>query len=124
MNSMIQHFSKFKCLSDLFLFFFGAFETSFGPGVHISFFFVNELFVIMNQINQCNSFSLCFFLRSLFENMDRICDDNYIPSPTDVLRARVRTNGIIETNFRVNDTIIRQVIFAVTPLRSKSNFLE
>lgn len=44
---------------------------------------------------------------SLFENMDRICDDKYIPTPTDVLRARVRTNGIIETNFRVNDTIIR-----------------
>lgn len=44
---------------------------------------------------------------SLFENMDRICDDNYIPSARDVLRARVRTNGIIETNFRVNDTIIR-----------------
>lgn len=39
--------------------------------------------------------------------MDRILDDNYIPTPTDVLRCRVRTNGIIETNFRVNDTIIR-----------------
>lgn len=39
--------------------------------------------------------------------MEKICDDNYIPTPTDVLRARVRTNGIIETNFRVNDTIIR-----------------
>lgn len=38
--------------------------------------------------------------------MDRICDEKYVPSPTDVLRARVRTNGIIETNFRVNDTII------------------
>lgn len=50
-------------------------------------------------------------MNSLFENMDRICDDNYIPSPTDVLRARVRTNGIIETNFRVNDTIIRYDTF-------------
>lgn len=38
--------------------------------------------------------------------MERICDDKYVPSPTDVLRARVRTNGIIETNFRVNDTVI------------------
>lgn len=55
---------------------------------------------------------ICLILaidNSLFENMERICDDNYIPSPTDVLRARVRTNGIIETNFRVNDTIIRWV---------------
>ncbi|KAG4066614.1 hypothetical protein HA402_007250 [Bradysia odoriphaga] len=42
----------------------------------------------------------------LFENMERICDEKYVPTPTDVLRARVRTNGIIETNFRVNDTII------------------
>lgn len=41
--------------------------------------------------------------------MNRICDDKYVPSPTDVLRARVRTNGIIETNFRVNDTVIRYV---------------
>lgn len=39
--------------------------------------------------------------------MERILDDKYVPSSTDVLRARVRTNGIIETNFRVNDAIIR-----------------
>lgn len=38
--------------------------------------------------------------------MDRIVDEKYVPTATDVLRARVRTNGIIETNFRVNDTII------------------
>lgn len=43
----------------------------------------------------------------LFEHMERICDDKYVPTPTDVLRARVRTNGIIETNFQVDDTIIR-----------------
>lgn len=55
----------------------------------------------------CMFFLLLIVYCSLFENMERICDDNYIPTPTDVLRARVRTNGIIETNFRVNDTIIR-----------------
>ncbi|XP_067005749.1 guanine nucleotide-binding protein G(o) subunit alpha isoform X3 [Anabrus simplex] len=42
----------------------------------------------------------------LFENMNRICDEKYIPTPTDVLRARVRTNGIIETHFKINDVII------------------
>ncbi|XP_071444439.1 guanine nucleotide-binding protein G(o) subunit alpha-like [Hetaerina americana] len=42
----------------------------------------------------------------LFENMERICDDKYTPTPTDVLRARVRTNGIIETHFKINDVII------------------
>lgn len=42
----------------------------------------------------------------LFENMERICDEKYVPTPTDVLRARVRTNGIIETHFKINDAII------------------
>ncbi|XP_054283908.1 guanine nucleotide-binding protein G(o) subunit alpha-like [Macrosteles quadrilineatus] len=43
----------------------------------------------------------------LFDNMDRICDPKYVPTATDVLRARVRTNGIIETHFKINDFIIR-----------------
>lgn len=38
--------------------------------------------------------------------MNRILSKNYIPTATDVLRARVRTNGIIETNFCINDTVI------------------
>lgn len=42
----------------------------------------------------------------LFEHMERICDPKYVPSPTDVLRARVRTQGIIETHFRINDMIV------------------
>lgn len=43
---------------------------------------------------------------SLFENMERICDPKYVPNPTDVLRARVRTQGIIETQFQINDMIV------------------
>ncbi|XP_060521271.1 guanine nucleotide-binding protein G(o) subunit alpha-like [Cylas formicarius] len=42
----------------------------------------------------------------LFENMERICDPKYVPNPTDVLRARVRTQGIIETQFRIQDIIV------------------
>nr|CAD7442207.1 unnamed protein product [Timema bartmani] len=42
----------------------------------------------------------------LFENMERIFNEKYIPSPTDVLRARVRTNGIIETHFKINEVIV------------------
>lgn len=38
--------------------------------------------------------------------MERICDPKYVPNPTDVLRARVRTQGIIETQFRIQDMII------------------
>ncbi|XP_019872239.1 guanine nucleotide-binding protein G(o) subunit alpha-like [Aethina tumida] len=42
----------------------------------------------------------------LFENMERICDPKYVPNATDVLRARVRTQGIIETQFRFRETIV------------------
>lgn len=42
----------------------------------------------------------------LFENMERILGEKYSPTSTDVLRARVRTNGIIETNFHVNDSVV------------------
>ncbi|XP_055372518.1 guanine nucleotide-binding protein G(o) subunit alpha-like [Condylostylus longicornis] len=55
----------------------------------------------------------------LFENMDRILEENYIPTATDVLRARVRTNGIIETNFRMNDAIIS--MYDVGGQRSQRN---
>lgn len=43
----------------------------------------------------------------LFENMERLCSEKYLPTSTDVLRARVRTNGIIETHFKINDFIFR-----------------
>ncbi|XP_053194594.1 guanine nucleotide-binding protein G(o) subunit alpha-like [Scomber japonicus] len=42
-----------------------------------------------------------------FENMSRVIAPNYIPTETDVLRVRLRTCGIIETQFQVNDTIFR-----------------
>nr|CAI5847220.1 unnamed protein product [Callosobruchus analis] len=53
-----------------------------------------------------NQFKLWDIFCSLFENMERICDPKYVPNATDVLRARVRTQGIIETQFRINDMII------------------
>ncbi|XP_061830131.1 guanine nucleotide binding protein (G protein) alpha v1 isoform X1 [Nerophis lumbriciformis] len=42
-----------------------------------------------------------------FENMSRIIAPNYVPTERDVLRVRVRTCGIIETQFQVNDVIFR-----------------
>ncbi|XP_029997411.1 guanine nucleotide-binding protein G(o) subunit alpha-like [Sphaeramia orbicularis] len=42
-----------------------------------------------------------------FENMSRIISPNYIPSEMDVLRVRVRTSGIIETQFQVNEITFR-----------------
>lgn len=43
----------------------------------------------------------------MFENMDRICSDKYLPNARDVLRARVRTNGIVETQFKIDDVVFR-----------------
>ncbi|XP_042576883.1 guanine nucleotide-binding protein G(o) subunit alpha-like [Cyprinus carpio] len=42
-----------------------------------------------------------------FENISRIIAPNYIPTKTDVLRVRVRTRGVIETQFRVNNSLYR-----------------
>ncbi|PWA17614.1 hypothetical protein CCH79_00008393 [Gambusia affinis] len=42
-----------------------------------------------------------------FENISRIISPNYIPTEMDVLRVRVRTCGIIETQFQVDETIFR-----------------
>ncbi|KAI2666693.1 Guanine nucleotide-binding protein G(o) subunit alpha [Labeo rohita] len=42
-----------------------------------------------------------------FENMSRIIAPNYIPTKTDVLRVRVRTHGVTETQVRVNSSLYR-----------------
>ncbi|KAM4534569.1 guanine nucleotide-binding protein G(o) subunit alpha-like [Fundulus diaphanus] len=42
-----------------------------------------------------------------FQNISRIISPNYVPTETDVLRVRVRTCGIIETQFQVDETIFR-----------------
>lgn len=44
---------------------------------------------------------------SFFENMNRIIAPKYVPTETDVLRVRVRTCGIVETQFQVNEIIFR-----------------
>lgn len=42
-----------------------------------------------------------------FDSIDRIRDPAYVPNQQDVLRARVRTTGILETSFRFKDLIYR-----------------
>jgi len=44
-----------------------------------------------------------------FENIDRFSESDYIPTPSDILRVRARSTGIIETTFRVHDYIFRMV---------------
>jgi len=44
-----------------------------------------------------------------FENIQRIAASNYIPSEQDVLRSRVKTTGVLETVFEVEEIIFRLV---------------
>lgn len=43
------------------------------------------------------------------ENIQRIAQPNYIPNEQDVLRSRVKTTGVLETVFEVEDFIFRLV---------------
>ncbi|RXN30497.1 guanine nucleotide-binding G(o) subunit alpha-like protein [Labeo rohita] len=42
-----------------------------------------------------------------FENMGRIISPDYMPTETDVLRVRLRTTGVIETQFKVKHLVFR-----------------
>uniref|UniRef100_A0A4W5LF12 Phosphate cytidylyltransferase 2, ethanolamine n=1 Tax=Hucho hucho TaxID=62062 RepID=A0A4W5LF12_9TELE len=42
-----------------------------------------------------------------FENMGRIICPEYVPTETDVLRVRLRTTGVIETQFKVKHLLFR-----------------
>lgn len=52
-----------------------------------------------------------------FDNMTRIIAPRYIPTETDVLRVRLRTFGIVETQFQLNEIIFR--LYDVGGQRSK-----
>nr|XP_054762481.1 guanine nucleotide-binding protein G(o) subunit alpha-like [Lytechinus pictus] len=42
-----------------------------------------------------------------FENIERLTSEKYKPDTQDVLRARVRTTGILETHFKIRGVIFR-----------------
>ncbi|XP_071481122.1 guanine nucleotide-binding protein G(o) subunit alpha-like [Diadema antillarum] len=42
-----------------------------------------------------------------FENMERLTSEKFRPNTQDVLRARVRTTGILETHFKIRGIIFR-----------------
>ena len=60
-------------------------------------FFFQTTFYILNS-------SLIF---SYFENIDRITGKKYIPNTTDIVKSRIRTIGVVETEFIVDNHIIR-----------------
>jgi len=56
---------------------------------------------IQNTHRQRSKFQFLDSADYFFENIDRICAENYEPTYTDVLRCRVRTTGIVETHFEI-----------------------
>lgn len=42
-----------------------------------------------------------------FENIDRVCVANYSPTDQDILHSRVKTTGITETTFKIDNLIYR-----------------
>jgi len=44
-----------------------------------------------------------------FDNVGRIAKDGYVPNEQDVLRSRVKTTGVLETVFEVEDIVFRLV---------------
>jgi GTPase SAR1 family protein len=56
-----------------------------------------------------NQFQLMDSAKYCFENADRFATSDYTPTEEDILRVRVRTTGIIETQFSVKGTYFRLV---------------
>lgn len=51
-------------------------------------------------------------LYSFFQEAERICASDYLPSEMDVLRARTKTTGIYETRFQMGQLSIQYVTIA------------
>lgn len=47
---------------------------------------------------------------SYLNDLDRICQPDYVPTQQDVLRTRVKTTGIVETHFTFKDLYFKLVL--------------
>lgn len=61
---------------------------------------------VKKAIARCSEFQLPSSSYYWFENLDRIVHEEYVPTPADLLRLRVKTTGIVETFFSVNSKYI------------------
>jgi len=65
---------------------------------------VRDVFALRDkqyQLNDCASY--------FFDNVTRYIGDNFVPTPDDVLRVRVRTTGIQEAEFKFDDIEIKML---------------
>jgi len=65
---------------------------------------VRDVYALKDKHYQLNDSANYFF-----ESVDRIMQDNYMPIVDDVLRARVRTTGIQEAEFKFDDLSLRML---------------
>jgi GTPase SAR1 family protein len=56
-----------------------------------------------------NEFQLDDSAPYFFSNLSRINQSNYIPTESDVLRSRVKTTGIVEMDFKMNNQTVKLI---------------
>jgi len=64
---------------------------------------------IQNTFARANEFQLYDSAKYFFDEIDKISSESFVPSEQDVLRSRVKTTGIIETEFVINGHKFRLV---------------
>jgi len=64
---------------------------------------------IQKAFKRSNEYQLTDSAQYYIESVDRLAEENYIPSVQDLLRARAKTTGIIETQFTVEKTKFKMV---------------
>lgn len=57
---------------------------------------------ILRTYGQRNQYQLLDSTEYFFKNIDRISDSDFVPTQQDVLRCRVKTTGIVESEFDLN----------------------
>mmetsp|Transcript_19024 Transcript_19024/g.31131 ORF Transcript_19024/g.31131 Transcript_19024/m.31131 type:complete len:382 (+) Transcript_19024:46-1191(+) len=72
---------------------------------------------VQNTWRQRAEFQVQDSLKFYCEEIDRIMQDDYIPTEQDILRARVRTSGIVEENYTIDS--VEFVLFDVGGQRNE-----
>lgn len=64
----------------------------------------------IQKVFECrNQFQLDDSAPYYFNSIDRIASPEYIPTEQDVLRSRVKTTGIVETDFKLNNQTVKMI---------------
>jgi len=64
---------------------------------------------IQETFSRSSEYQLNDNTKYCLENIDRVSAPNYVPTQTDVIHCRVRTTGVIETNFELGKRKVRLV---------------